>query len=136
MGALRKGIRVPESHHYIPKMYLRNFVDPETPANYEPYLGVYSLDRRHWKKKAPKNVATGQDFYAFVDEDGRIRQDFERQALSLVEGLTASIIDKTIFNLQFLEETDRCILAEFISLMMCRVPIFRDRMENLLQTSV
>lgn len=52
-------------HHYVPRFYLEEFTDPETPAGHEPYVWVRTPDQ-DWKKRAPEHVAEESGYYSFV----------------------------------------------------------------------
>jgi hypothetical protein len=64
--------RPPRRHHLLAKLYQRGF------ANAQGQAGLLVRETGEWD--APRNIATlfrERDFYAFVDEDGVRRQDFE-----------------------------------------------------------
>ena len=110
-----------ESQHYIPRFYLKEFTDPETPDSWEPYVWVYEHASKEWKKKSPKNIASKPDFYSFVDQKGEKRDEIEK-GLSIIEGKTASIYRDKICNRQYLLNQEKATIAEFIVLMVTRVP--------------
>jgi len=120
-----------ESQHYIPQFYLREFTDPETPNGHEPYVWVYEHESKKWKKKSPKNIASKPDFYSFVDQKGKRRNEIER-GLSIIEGKTASIYRDKICTRQCLTNQEKATIAEFILLMVIRVPSFH----NIIDSSV
>jgi hypothetical protein len=120
-----------ESQHYIPQFYLREFTDPETPNGYEPYVWKYEHESKKWKKKSPKNIASKPDFYSFVDQKGKRRDEIEK-GLSIIEGKTASIYRNKIYNGQYLSNQEKATIAEFIAFMVTRVPKFH----NLIDSSV
>ncbi len=120
-----------ESQHYIPQFYLREFTDPETPNGHEPYVWVYEHESKKWKKKSPKNIASKPDFYSFVDQEDKRRNEIEK-GLSTIEGKTASIYRNKIFTRQQLTIQEKATIAEFIVLMVTRVPSFH----NIIDSSV
>ena len=120
-----------ESQHYIPQFYLREFTDPETPNGHEPYVWVYEHESKKWKKKSPKNIASKPDFYSFVDQEDKRRDEIEK-GLSIIEGKTASIYRGKICTRQCLTIQERATIAEFIALMVTRVPSFH----NIIDSSV
>lgn len=120
-----------ESQHYIPQFYLREFIDPETPNGYEPYVWKYEHESKKWKKKSPKNIASKPDFYSFVDQEDKRRDEIEK-GLSIIEGKTASIYRDKICTRQCLTIQERATIAEFIALMVTRVPSFH----NIIDSSV
>jgi hypothetical protein len=84
--------------HFVPEFYLKGFTDPDTPAGHKPYLWIYKIDERRWRKRAPKNVATEPDYYTFMDRDGN-RQDNVEGFLADLEGRTATVIRDSILRL-------------------------------------
>lgn len=118
-----------ESQHYIPQFYLREFTDPETPNGHEPYVWVYEHESKKWKKKSPKNIASKPDFYSFVDQEDKRRDEIEK-GLSIIEGKTASIYRDKICTRQCLTIQERATIAEFIALMVTRVPSFHNRIDS------
>ena len=120
-----------ESQHYIPQFYLREFTDPETPNGHEPYVWVYEHESKKWKKKSPKNIASKPDFYSFVDQEDKRRNEIEK-GLSTIEGKTASIYRNKICTRQQLTIQEKATIAEFIVLMVTRVPSFH----NIIDSSV
>lgn len=68
----RMAPRPPRSHHLLAKLYQRGF------ANDKDQAGLLVRETGEWE--SPRNIATlfrEPHFYAFVDEDGARRQDFE-----------------------------------------------------------
>ena len=120
-----------ESQHYIPQFYLREFTDPETPNGHEPYVWVYEHESKKWKKKSPKNIASKPDYYSFVDQEDKRRNEIEK-GLSTIEGKTASIYRNKICTRQQLTIQEKATIAEFIVLMVTRVPSFH----NIIDSSV
>ena len=118
-----------ESHHYIPRFYLREFTDPETPNGQEPYVWVYEHESKKWKRKAPKNIASKPDFYSFVDQEGKRRNEIEK-GLSITEGKTASIYRDKICTRQCLTNQEKATIAEFVTLMRIRVPSFHNIVDS------
>ncbi len=118
-----------ESQHYIPQFYLREFTDPETPNGYEPYVWKYEHESKKWKKKSPKNIASKPDFYSFIDREGKRRDEIEK-GLSIIEGKTASIYRDKICTRQCLTNQEKATIAEFIILMVTRVPSFHNIVDS------
>ena len=118
-----------ESQHYIPRFYLREFTDPETPNGYEPYVWKYEHEYKKWKKKSPKNIASKPDFYSFIDQEGKRRDEIEKK-LSIIEGKTASIYRDKICTRQCLTNREKATIAEFVTLMMIRVPSFHNIVDS------
>ncbi|HHT9106748.1 MAG TPA: DUF4238 domain-containing protein [Candidatus Wujingus californicus] len=118
-----------ESQHYIPQFYLREFTDTETPNGYEPYVWRYEHESKKWKNKSPQNIALKPDFYSFVDQKGKRRDEIEK-GLSIIEGKTASIYRNKIYNRQYLSNQEKATIAEFIALMVTCVPSFRNIVDS------
>ncbi|MBM4064561.1 MAG: DUF4238 domain-containing protein [Planctomycetes bacterium] len=118
-----------ESQHYIPQFYLREFTDPETPNGHEPYVWIYEHESKNWKKKSPKNIASKPDFYSFVDQEGKRRNEIEK-GLSIIEGKTASIYRNKICTRQCLTLQEKATIAEFVTLMITRVPRFHNIIDS------
>jgi hypothetical protein len=91
-------------HHYVPACYLRAFVDPACPANYEPYLWVVDLDKGKMRRQSPENTAALNDYYAV--RDGENRYDVE-EYLAAVENRTAPVLAKILGDCQTLSRTTR-----------------------------
>jgi len=53
----------PKNQHIIPKCYLKQFVDPNTPPGHEPYVWIFEREAKRGKKRAPKNILAETDFY-------------------------------------------------------------------------
>jgi hypothetical protein len=60
---------VPKSQHVIPQCYLKQFVDPNTPADQVPYVWIFERHSKKGKKRAPKNILTETDIYTFRVKD-------------------------------------------------------------------
>ena len=60
-----KPMSTPRNQHIIPRCYLKQFVDPRTPARQEPYVWIFERNQRRGSKKAPKNILAEVDFYTF-----------------------------------------------------------------------
>lgn len=58
-------------HHYVPACYLRAFVDPACPSEYEPYLWIADLDERKIRRRSPEHTAALTDYYAVGDGPNR-----------------------------------------------------------------
>lgn len=80
----------PKKQHYVPQCYLREFVDPHTPAGYEPYVWIFSKDGKSKEKRAPKNLFHETDLYT-LNIEGDKHYAIER-SLSALEGEYASVV--------------------------------------------
>jgi hypothetical protein len=55
---------IAKNQHILPQMYLKHFVDPNTPPGMEPYVWRYDLAEHRWQRRAPKKVARKRHYYA------------------------------------------------------------------------
>lgn len=127
--------KMAERQHYLPQFYLKEFTDPETPKGQEPYLWIYKYESRKWEKKAPRNIACKPDFYTVIGQQGK-RWDGIEDALSVVEGKTASVYRSKVYNREFLESEEKAVIAEFVALMMVRVPRFLNMIDSLMSKAL
>lgn len=115
----------PKRHHYVPRMYLRNFADHR-----EMITVVDRKDDKVYKTNII-NAAVESDFYSMVGQDGEWSADFEH-AMAEFEGHVAPairrIVDDDIFPPS---EEDRGVLALFIASQWIRTPRVRDQMAQM-----
>jgi hypothetical protein len=116
-------------HHYLPQFYLREFTDPDVPYGHDPYIWVYSLAKRTWRRRGPHNVAAESDYYAFTDQTGKRSHEVEKM-LSQVESMTAHVVREKVLNQQLLDEEDRATIATFVALTPARVPAQHEHIGN------
>src|SRR5215469_15749337 len=64
-------------HHYVPRFYLRLFVDPNVPFIETDYLWECHLPTGTIKRGAPKNVAARTDYYKVPGVPDEIAQTVE-----------------------------------------------------------
>lgn len=121
--------------HYVPKFYLEEFTDPETPAEQTPYLHVLEKGNPQWGKRAPINVASITDYYTFTDKAGKDRQDIE-QALQLIESTTAPILNRRIFRKRLPTREQRLAIAVFLSSMLNRIPSAVENVQKFLSETL
>ena len=110
--------------HYIPQFYLRGFVDPCCPGNYEPSVWVYDRGCATPKRRAPKNIAAELHFYSVSSENGKKDTKVE-EMLSLLESNTAPLWGELEDPAQTLSSKAQSIIAEFVACMSSRVPAAR-----------
>jgi len=120
---------MPESQHYIPRFYLNEFTDPEVPQGQEPYLWIFKFESKKWERRAPVNVASKKDFYTLTDREGKKYNEIER-ALSALESKTALIFRDKIFKRNALLSEEKAVIAEFIAVMMTRIPKSHNRINT------
>jgi len=117
-------------HHIIPRFYLKGFTDPDVPGGHNPYVWLYSFDRRVWRRRGVENVAAVAGYYTWTDETGRERQEVE-QGLGIIENSVAHILRKKIHIQRPLTVQERLRLGVFIMLMFMRVPFQHRLMHDL-----
>jgi len=106
-------------HHYVPQFYLREFVDPDTPAGQEPYLWVHEPGAG-WKRRAPQNIAEAAGFYAVPDPAGG-SSEFVENTLAQIEGVVAPIF-RDILAEHELSHQQRAEFATYLAIAQLRVP--------------
>ncbi len=109
----------PKSQHWVPKCYLREFVDPNTPENQEPYLWIVERNKKYKKKKAPQNICKEADLYT-IQIPGKEKSYVIEESLSAIEGKYADIFRKKIKNKLPLSPYDHTILCYFVGAMLLR----------------
>lgn len=70
--------------HYVPRVYLEGFTDPQTPSGQSPYVWVIDLVSQTVKRRAPKKIAGERDYYESVGITGGPGAGVE-QRLSKIE---------------------------------------------------
>lgn len=103
----------PKRQHFLPRFYLAGFCRGEL-------LAVYDRDRDEVRHQKPEATGVIGHFYTFEDDQGRKRYEVE-QILAEQEAKAAPIIRKLVAK-QSLTDDERCDLAIFIALGMCRTP--------------
>jgi len=120
---------VPKKQHYIPQCYLREWVDPKTPADQNPYVWIFEKGKRSGRKKAPSNIFTEQDLYTLNLETGEKSYSIE-ETLSNLEGKYAEVFRNKIKKHLALNEEDHIILCAFVSVMLQRTLRNRDNLDR------
>lgn len=115
--------------HYVPRCYLREWVDPNTPIGQEPYVWRFDRGGKNRKKKSPKNILTGTDMYTLRVSGKRKNYSIE-QTLSRVESEYASIFRTKINNKLPLSEYEHIILCAFVATMLQRTLRYKNTLEK------
>jgi len=113
-----KPMQQPKKQHYVPQFYLREFVDPNTPAGHEPYVWVFSKTGNLEERRAPKNVFWETDLYTF-DVAGAKQYDIEK-FLSEIESEFAEVVRKTIKKRLPLTPQEHYAVCRFVATMLQR----------------
>ena len=114
----------PKNQHIIPQCYLKQFVDPKTPARYEPYVWIFEREAKRGKKKAPKNILAETDFYT-------LKGDYViEKTLAQIESDYAVIFDKKIKNKIPLDSQEHLIFCAFVAAMLQRTLKQKENIEH------
>jgi hypothetical protein len=119
----------PKSQHVIPRCYLKQFVDPNTPPGQEPYVWIFERTSKRGKKRAPKNILTETDLYTFAVKDGKKDYALERN-LSQIESEYASVFENKISRRVPLNEYEHVILCAFVAAMLQRTLKQKENIEG------
>lgn len=119
----------PKNQHIIPQCYLKQFVDLNTPAKYEPYVWIFEKDKKIGKKKAPKNILAETDFYTIKTKVGEKDYTIEK-TLSQVESEYASVFETKIKAKLPLSDYDHLILCAFVAAMLQRTQKQKENIEG------
>lgn len=115
----------PKNQHIIPQCYLKQFVDPNTPAGYEPYVWIFERNTKTGKKKAPKNILAETDFYTLEGGDYSIEK-----TLAQIESEYSVIFEKKIKNKLPLTPYEHAIFCAFVAAMLQRTLKQKEHIEN------
>ncbi len=119
-------------HHYVPKLYLRGFVEAEA----GPFVWVYSRGKayypgpkaRHNPRKRPiSRVAVEKDHYAFKKRDGTIDFDTYEDELEKLEKPSNPVFEK-LRRHNMITGPEKRIFASYINLMYKRIPKRKERL--------
>lgn len=116
--------------HYVPRAYLAEFTDPNTPRGHEPFLWVFEREEEAPYRRAPHKVAVKRDYYtATVDGE---REDAVEEMLSQIEGKAIPVIRDLARggDPSALGEDERQALSLFLGFLETRVPKFRQMVEK------
>lgn len=121
----------PKNQHYVPRSYLAEFADPNTPKGYEPYVWVFSKDGKKFEKKGITKTFTQTHLYTF-DFNGE--KDFSmEQSLSSIEDKYAYVFRQKVRQKKPLTEMEHAYLCAFVAAQMQRTPRFGRNQENFIQ---
>lgn len=113
--------------HFIPKLYLKGFLDPNSlrKNNITPYLWCVDVRKGKIRASSTKNIAKISGFYDYKSYDTSL-EDY----LTKIESLAAPIIEK-FRNLDYkITEEDRFHLSVYLGLQIGRVPAYRDSIQT------
>ena len=119
----------PKTQHVIPQCYLKQFVNPRTPAGQEPYVWIFERDSKRGKKRAPKNILTERDIYTFKVKDARKDYVLEK-TLAQIESDYAIVFEESIRRKVPLNQKEHAILCAFVAAMFYRTMKQKQHMED------
>ena len=109
----------PKKQHYVPQCYLKEFIDPNTPQNQEPYVWIFDKKGKNKKRKAPHNILVSTDLYTLELKSGGKDYSIEK-TLSALEGEYARVFREKISKQIPLTNEEYVVLCAFVSTMMQR----------------
>jgi hypothetical protein len=113
-----------ERQHFVPRFDLRQFIDPASPVDHEPYVWMVDLVTRTIRRKAPISIAATTNFYEWdsLPAGAQRAEDlyghFEGRSAPLFTRLQGGIYD---LNLE-----ERWTLSIYMALQLTRTPGFRE----------
>ncbi|MBZ5514260.1 MAG: DUF4238 domain-containing protein [Acidobacteriia bacterium] len=114
-------------HHFVPRFYLRQFVDPTKKPR--ELLWVFMRGQSDPKLLPVDVVAARSDYYTIERRSGERTQVIEEN-LSRMEDLAAPVFAKIRENPSSLTLEEKGVFAFFIAFQYARVPKFRDEVES------
>jgi hypothetical protein len=117
-----------KKQHYVPQFYLREFVDPNTPAGQEPYVWVFAKNGKTVQRRAPKNIFWKTDLYT-IDVEGKRHYEIEKE-LSAIEAAYADIVRKKIKRHLPLTAEEHVALCRFVATMLQRTIRQKENQES------
>ncbi len=118
----------PKNQHIISQCYLKQFVDPNVPIGYEPYVWIFEKGSKKGKKKAPINILSETDFYTLKTQNGEKNYIIEK-TLSRIESDYASIFQAKIKKKLPLNNYEHIILCAFVAAMFLRTQAQKENTE-------
>lgn len=119
MRPKKKSMPSQKNQHSVPQCYLREFIDPETPLRFEPFVWIFDKNGKTKKRKAPKNILKSNNLYT-INVKGKTKDYSIEKALSSIENDFAILFRQKIKNLLPLTETEHISLCLFVATMLQR----------------
>jgi len=120
----------PTKQHYVPQCYLREFADPNTPKDKEPFIWIFDRNGKNRRKDKIKNVLASNDLYTLKIK-GQKNYSIE-ETLANLEGKYAGVFRSKIKNKIPLNEEEHIILCAFVCVMLQRTLRHKDNLERFL----
>jgi len=118
------------NQHYVPKLILDGFVNPDEPGNRG--VWVYRRSTQQWLKRPTRRVASIDDLYNFTSSD-EPRDDTIEQSMSSIESTFAAVLREAIIPRRAIAlPRPFDIVVTFCALLMCRNPSTGDKMGDIM----
>ena len=118
-----------KKQHWIPQSYLKAWIDPEVPKNYEPYVWVFSKDGREAKKKSPKSIFFEKEMYT-INHSKRKRNLLIEKTLAEIESQFINIKRNKLDKKLKITKREHDLLMLFIAAIDSRTKKQRDHLVN------
>ncbi len=119
----------PKRQHYVPECYLKEFVDPNTPTNHEPYVWIFNKKGKERRNKAPSNILKSTDLYTIELKSGGKDYSIEK-TLSALESEYARVFKNKIKKHLPLTDEEHIHFCAFVSTLMRRTLRSKDNSER------
>lgn len=120
-----------KKQHYIPRCYLREFVDPNTPVGHEPYVWIFNKNGKNKRKKSLKKILTSNNLYT-IKVKGKASDYSIEKTLSNFESEYANIYRNKIKKKLPLNDYEHVMLCVFVATMLQRTLRQKDNLEQFL----
>jgi Protein of unknown function (DUF4238) len=114
-----------KGQHWIPKSYLRAWIDPQVPAGQTPYVNLFSRDGKIVKRKSPSNIFKESDLYT-IDLTSSGRDLRLEHNLGRLEAEFALLRDGVMTKRHKITDDGLITLSIFAAAMHVRTPMMRD----------
>lgn len=122
----------PKRHHFVPKAYLKGFVDESSD-----FLHVYSKREGKWRKQKPKEVMVRNKYYhQDWAPDGVDKNILEKRLGSTIEPLGLLSLNKLINTPEELNDDDSANIIMYLQFQRIRVPRQADMAKSLAKTAL
>lgn len=122
---------IAKNQHFLPQFYIRQFIDPDTPSGWDPFVWVFELSENRWRRRAPKKVASLRHYYAYRDENNQLINLID-PTFTAIESLGANLIRKLEVR-ETLTEKEQRQFSFFVALMTIRTPQHRGATEHFIK---